>query len=211
MLFRAGYRRVDSGYPTTYQMNYSWPLEYSQQLDAENKQNKNISIGGNHQQQDKIIPTCNHEHTPLESKNHIEVPVEAPLIKEGMRVKERKKQLVEPLPLPISERFRDVSYKQKEPLRTRGQVIDTNLAKLDVPNSAQHPTQKQSSETRQRELVTKQKRKKKRPYPSPLKRLYESDRQRLNLAKGLFETEYHRHYKDWLTKSWAGGDEKKGE
>ncbi len=37
-----------------------------------------------------------------------------------------------------------------------------------------------------------------RPYHSPLKRLYESDYRHQSQDKGMFETQYNRHFKDWI-------------
>ena len=52
-------------------------------------------------------------------------------------------------------------------------------------------------------------RKKRRCYESPLKKLYEEDRARHAQAVGIFETEYRKHYKDWVGEVWRAKEGKK--
>ncbi len=63
--------------------------------------------------------------------------------------------------------------------------------------------ERQSLDTRNPSKDSAAGQKRKRTYKSPLKKLYEKDRTLRAQAVGIFETEYQKHYKDWVGEMWG--------
>lgn len=246
MRFRAGYRRVNSGYPTTYQANYKKEPSSAGKAPLINaaecklhKRNNNTGL-----EQENVIP-----HS---SEKHIDKKKLSP-----MRTVVKKKPLVEPLNLPPSANGRDadigirreypqtrarepykeqsmeqskVPYKEnsrdqsKVPYREQSEVPyketsevpyketsakkKISTSKKNTPDNAHHPKSSADKKSSAKES-SKTVKKKKREFPSPLKKLYASDYRKHALAKGVFKTQYRENYKNWLGQSWAGGEDRK--
>lgn len=191
MQFRAGQRRVNnSAYPSTYQTNYTWidppPSSTSPIISAEQQLHTN--------QENAKVPA---KHNPTRLSTDAG----------------SKRPPVEPLAIPLSTDANgedEGARIHSVPIRTRDAEMNTKAherepLKLTTHSEGALQQHKRKSKSSGVGGVVK----KKKGFSSPLKRLYEADYQRQNLAKGMFETQYHAHFKDWQGKPRGEGKERR--
>ena len=105
---------------------------------------------------------------------------------------------VEPLALPSSDDKKLKEEARAKPLAERNSSIHASRSKVET---ASKPASHEGNcvERKMKKVVGNGR------VPPSLKRLCQSDRQCSGLAKGMFETEYRRHYRNWIGEKWAAG------
>lgn len=174
-----------SSQPSTYQANYAWADVSPQPQLVESP----------------ILNAERQLHSALRRQDFNGQPMEREVERSTRHIGRGARCEVEPLDLPQSGSDIDSSQSANRPVRRQyaGNSCGKNALKTKtLPHDSLQQHNKRKSKSPEVSRVSKKKKKK---VSSPLKLLYESDYHRRNLIKGMYETQYHSHFKDWVRES----------
>ena len=143
---------------------------------------------------------------------------EGVVVKRTQAPKSRRPLFVDPLPIPLADEGsrkniggneRRTKAHPSEPKRLddrpkKGLNLAKTKEKLPEKSSKTLPAHQVKKMELSKKVFGGEERRKRRNYVSPLKKLYEKDQAMHARAVGTFETEYQKHYRDWVGEAWQG-------